>query len=63
MNLQNEDLRKQIVSKGLSYKRIADHMKVRPDYLSRVFRLPLTSAMKERIQTAINELVVQGGDQ
>lgn len=58
MNKANEDLRLEIFKSGLSYKEIAEEMKISRVWLSRVMARKLTPEMRRRINVAIDELTV-----
>ena len=58
MNKANEDLRLEIFKSGLSYKEIAEEMKISRVWLSRVMARKLTPDMRRRINVAIDELTV-----
>ena len=59
MTLENLDIRRLIVERGLQYKQIADVMGVRPDTLSRSMRHKLTQAKKACILAAVEALTVE----
>ena len=58
MGKANEDLRLEIFKSGLSYKEIAEEMKISRVWLSRVMARKLTPEMRRRINVAIDELTV-----
>lgn len=58
MGKANEDLRLEIFKSGLSYREIAEEMKITPVWLSRVMARKLTPEMRRRINVAIDELTV-----
>lgn len=58
MGKANEDLRLEIFKSGLSYREIANEMKITPVWLSRVMSRKLTPEMRRRINIAIDELTV-----
>lgn len=58
MGKANEDLRLEIFKSGLTYREIADEMKISTVWLSRVMSRKLTPEMRRRINVAIDELTV-----
>lgn len=58
MGKANEDLRLEIFKSGLTYREIADEMKISTVWLSRVMAKKLTPEMRRRINVAIDELTV-----
>ena len=56
-DLKNVTLRKQIMKKGLLMKDIAGQMGITAGALSHIFAHDLRPYEKERIETAINELL------
>lgn len=58
MGKANEDLRLEIFKSGLTYKEIADEMKISAVWLSRAMSRKLTPEMRRRINVAIDELLV-----
>lgn len=58
MGKANEDLRLEIFKSGLTYKEIADEMKISTVWLSRAMSRKLTPEMRRRINVAIDELTV-----
>lgn len=58
MGKANEDLRLEIFKSGLTYREIADEMKISTVWLSRAMSRKLTPEMRRRINVAIDELTV-----
>lgn len=58
MEKANMDLRVEILKSGLSYREIAEEMKISQVSLSRAMAKPLSHDMRERINIAIDELTV-----
>ena len=58
LNKENEDLRLEIFKSGLTYKEIADEMKISTVWLSRAMSRKLTPEMRRRINVATDELLV-----
>lgn len=54
----NEDLRLEIFKSNLTYKEIADEMKISREWLSRVMARKLTPDMRRKINIAIDTLMV-----
>ena len=55
----NEDLRLEIFKSGLSYREIAEEMKIHPVWLSHVMARKLTPEMRRRINVAVEELTAR----
>ena len=56
MSKANEDLRIEILKSGMTYRQVAEEMKISPVWLSRVMAKKLTPEMRQRINIAIDEL-------
>lgn len=54
--LENLEVRLQVVAAKITYRQIAQHLGVTPEYISRCMRYELKPEMKARILTAIDEL-------
>lgn len=54
----NQDIRLDILRSGLTYRQVAEQMKVSQVWLSTVLGRKLTPEMRRRIDIAIDELLV-----
>lgn len=54
--LTNLEIRLRVVAAKLTYREIAHHIGVTPEYLSKCMRYELKPDMKERITAAIHDL-------
>jgi Ni,Fe-hydrogenase maturation factor len=59
--IHNIDLRNTINDLGITYRMIASHMNITPEYLSRAMGRPLTANMERRIMRAVEELAAERG--
>lgn len=57
----NNEVRLEILGRGLTYRQVADKMKVSQVWLSTVLGRKLTPDMRKRISTAIDELAGSSG--